>query len=292
MYILLSIVIGLLFAASGVSYKISSMGKVYPIQSASFLSLAGAIVFAILGRDEWRYLSWQLLFAGMIFGVTNYLGVRLLRLALNWGPLSPAWCASALNFVLVIIYAAVFLGEKLSIWQYGTVFCTIGAVIAAACNTSGGKKAESLKHRLTYGFLLIAILVCLSVLSVGLKYYSVTCEAGTDIPVVARSGNVLMSLTYVFLGLSSALDLTLSRSWRINKYAWIGAGMLSVTTILAFFITILIVAKTPAVTLFVLSNATSILGVGLMSVFFMKEKRTTAWYFTVGFALLAILLNR
>ena len=289
---ILSILAGALTGGCGIGYKIGGMGNVYPIQAAAFLSVFGTVIFGLLGWNEWQNLTLFTVLGGAVFGLTQYLGIRLLRVALKLGPLSPAWCAQSLNFIPVILYSRLFLGEKLSFWQNFALFFTICAILAAACNTSGGKKTESLKGRLLYGGLLIAILVCISILNVGLKYAAVTIPAGGNGTLLAINGNLIMCFTYIFIGLGSSLDLTLSHSWQINKYAWIGGGIVTVCALCSFILALIVVPRAPAVVFFALSNASSILTAGLLSTFFMKEKRTFSWYLTIIFSLLDIVFNR
>ena len=289
---ILSILAGALTGGCGIGYKIGGMGNVYPIQSAAFLSVFGMIVFGLLGWNEWKDLTLFAVFGGAIFGLTQYLGIRLLRVALKLGPLSPAWCAQSLNFIPVIIYSGIFLGEKLSFWQYFALFFTVCSILAAACNTSGGKKTDSFKGRLIYGGLLVAILVCISILNVGLKYAAVTIQGVSGKNLLAINGNLIMCFTYVFIGLGASIDLTLSRSWQINKYAWTGGAIVTVCALFSFVLALFVVPRAPAVVFFALSNASSILTAGLLSTFFMKEKRTFCWYLTIIFSVLAILFNR
>ena len=292
MNVFLSILAGTLTGGCGIGYKIGGMGNVYPIQAAAFLSVFGTIVFGILGWNEWKDICLFTVAGGAFFGVTQYLGIRLLRTALKLGPLSPAWCAQSLNFIPVIIYSCTCLKENLSFWQSFALFFTICAIFAAACNTSGGKRAESLKGRLAYGGLLVSILVCISILNVGLKYGAVNIHPATGRTLLASNGNLIMCVTYLFLGLSSALDLTISKSWRFNKFAFYGGGIVTVCALLSFVFALIVVPRAPAVVFFALSNASSILTAGLLSTIFMKEKRTKAWYCTIIFSLLAILFNR
>lgn len=292
MNVLLSLLAGSLTGCCGIGYKIGGKGNVYPIQSAAFLSVFGMIVFGLLGWNEWKELCAFTVWGGIFFGVTQYLGIRLLRAALKLGPLSPAWCAQSLNFIPVIMYSCTFLNERLSFWQYFALLFTICAILSAACNTSGGKKTESLKGKLAYGGLLIAILVCISILNVGLKYAAVTANTAGGRTILESNGNLILCFTYIFIFLSASADLTLSRSWQWNKYAWMGGGIVTTGALFSFVLALYVVPRAPAVIFFAMSNASSILTAGLLSTFFMKEKRTKYWYMTILFSLLAIIFNR
>jgi hypothetical protein len=291
MVITISLIIGVMFALCGTAYKIGSFGNVYPIQSATVLSIFGMIFFGIKACATWGNITLWMVFAGLLFGVTQYLAIRLIRVALTLGPLSPAWCASSLTFVPVIVYAGIFMGEKLSILQYFSLAATFGAILAGALVHDGGKHGLKLKNKIIYGILLFFILASGSILNIGLKFCSAFIEPGTQVNMLQNGGNVIMFFTYLFLGLSSAIDLTISKSWRWNKFAYWGGALLSIGAVGGFALSLAII-EAPAVFVFALSNSASILITTLISIFFMHEKRTISWYFTVGFSLLAILLNR
>jgi hypothetical protein len=249
------------------------------------------IFFGIKACATWGNITLWMVVAGLLFGVTQYLAIRLIRVALTLGPLSPAWCASSLTFVPVIVYAGTFMGEKLSILQYFSLAATFGAILAGALGHDGGKHGLKLKNKIIYGILLFFILASGSILNIGLKFCSAFIEPGTQVNMLQNGGNVIMFFTYLFLGLSSAIDLTISKSWRWNKFAYWGGALLSIGAVGGFALSLAII-EAPAVFVFALSNSASILITTLISIFFMHENRTISWYFTVGFSLLAILLNR
>jgi len=292
MNILLCVFIGILHALCGVAYRIGSLGKVKSVESGFMLSVAGCAVFAVLGFHEWQYLSWRVFLCGAVFGITQYAAVRLFTSALKCGPLSPVWCVQSMNFVPVIFYASLFLGEKMSWFQYCSVFATAGALVTASFGADGGQVQTTWKQRIRYGALLLAILVFISVMNVGLKFCSVYCEPGASVNMADRTGNLLFFFIYLFIGIGSAADLIAGRSWVNSKYAYISGGLLALCAVSSYVVMISIVASTPAVTLFAVSSATGILGASLLSVLCFHEMRTISWYFTVGFSLLAILLNR
>jgi hypothetical protein len=183
------------------------------------------------------------------------------------------------------------MGEKLSILQYFSLAATFGAILAGALGHDGGKHGLNLKNKIIYGILLFFILASGSILNIGLKFCSAFIEPGTQVNMLQNGSNVIMFFTYLFLGLSSAIDLTISKSWRWNKFAYWGGALLSIGAVGGFALSLAII-EAPAVFVFALSNSASILITTLISIFFMHEKRTISWYFTVGFSLLAILLNR
>jgi len=291
MALFLVIFIGALYAGCGVAYKIGSEGKVPSIESAVTLSFFGFILFGLMGYSEWSTMTPGLYLAGALFGLTQFLGCRLILNALKMGPLSPVWCAQSLSFVPVIIYSALFLGESFSSFQYISLVATFGAILAAAWG-GGGKHVAGLRQHLVFGAVLVTILVSLSVLSLGLKFCSAHTEVGTTASISDLHGNALMALTYLFIGLCGFVDLTLRKAWVVNRQAVTSGALLTVCALSAFALTLSIVSKVPAVLLFAGSSAVSILGACLISTFCFREKRTTGWYLTLGMSLLAILFNR
>jgi len=289
---LLCIIIGLCSGGCGISYKIGSLGKIYPIQGSTVLSLIGTFYFGFLAHAEWSHCTWQVVLTGAIFGLTQYLGIRLLRMALQRGPLSPAWCAQAMNFVPAIIYSAKYLGETLKPLQYGAIAATVCAILAASFGADGGNKANSKKQVFTYGLLLVGILLSLSVINIGMKFCTAYCVPGEAAPMMQQTGKLIMTFTYLFLGLAGATELTIKHHWLWNRYAVLCSAGVTFCALTAYTITVSIVCKVPAVTLFSVNYATSILTASLSSVFFFRERKSLAWCLTVGFAVLAIILNR
>ena len=78
----------------------------------------------------------------------------------------------------------------------------------------------------------------------------------------------------------------------LNRNAFWGGALLALGASSGYGLQLYLVDKASAVTVFALGNTVSILGTALMSATIFREKRSKSWYFTVGFSLLAILLNR
>ena len=288
----LSILSGVFSAVIGIGYRIGSKGKVYPIQAALLLDAAGIIIFSSLGK--WQYdLPASVWLCGIIAGLTQYAAIRLLREALQRGPLSPAWCAIGLSFIPVLIYCWFFRGETPTVWQILSVCATVGAIVAASIGNAkaagNGQKLENKKAALIYGILLISILFSSSVIYIILKAASYIRY--NDMTLLGCFGNQIMTITYLFLMLPSVFDLSLSNTWQFNKYFWFGGLLVAVGGIGSFGIQLLIM-NAPAVVVFALSGVTSLLAASLTSVYVFHEKRTVYWYVTVLLAVAAILCNR
>ncbi|MBR2508943.1 MAG: hypothetical protein IKB71_04285 [Lentisphaeria bacterium] len=279
------ILAGIFAGFVGIGYRIGSKGKVFPIQTALLLDAIGIVLFSWLGK--WQYDmplgGWG---AGIVSGLTQYAAIRLLRMALQKGPLSPAWCAVGLAFVPVLVYCWFFCGEKPTVCQIFSVIATVGAIVAASIGNGkaagGGHKLESKEAGIFYGILLVVIM-----LFVGISSYFLNIAA----TLLDAFGNQIMAVTYLFMLLPTVLDLSLSKTWQINRYFWLGGIFTAVGGIGAFGIQLLIM-NAPAVVVFALPGVTSLLFVSLTSVFVFREIRTYYWYATVILAVAAILLNR
>ena len=287
----LGILAGIFAGLVGIGYRIGSKGKVFPIQTASLLEVVGVVFFSMLAR--WQYdLPLAAWVCGILAGLTQYAAIRLLRLALQKGPLSPAWCAIGLSFVPVVIYCWLFHNENLTIWQILSVVAAVGSIVAASIGNGkaagGGHKLESKKAAVVYGILLILILLFVSIISVVLK-------AANFIPygngsLLSNFGNQIMAITYLFMLLPTVLDLSLSKTWQINRNFWFGGVFVAIGGTGAFGIQLLIM-DAPSVIVFALSGVASLLFASFTSVFVFHEKRTYYWYATIIFAITSILLN-
>lgn len=291
--ILLSLLAGVMFAFSGIAYRIGTTGNVQPIQCGVGLSFIGFVGFGLIGYQEWQNLDLRLMMIITVTGITQYLVVALLRYAFKIGPLSPVWCAVSLGFIPVIIYSALVHGEQLSIWQYISIAATIGAIISASFTTKDDVKRESSSgEKIIYCLLLLVLVLFNSTLSMALKLCTKLTLADGSMDYTKACGNVILSLVYFFIMALGAIDLTVRKKWVFNRYAWYGSGLLAIGACSGYGLQLYLVDRAPAVIVFALSNTVSILGAALISVLVFKEKITRSWYFTIGFSIAAIILNR
>lgn len=288
----LAVVAGVFSAFIGIGYRIGAKGKVFPIQAALILDVVGIIFFSTMGK--WQYdMPWIVWFFGIFSGLTQYATIRILRAALQRGPLSPAWCAVGLSFVPALVYCWFFRSETPTVCQVLSVMATAGAIIVAsignAKSAGTGHRLESRKEGVVYGILLTAIVVFCGIIYIILKVASYWKFGDTTL--VAAFGNQIMALTYLFIMLPSLVDLSVSKTWHINKYFWFGGFFVMIGGIGSYGLQLLIM-DAPAVIVFALTGVVSVLCASLTSVFVFHEKRTYYWYATVILAVLAVLLNR
>ena len=115
---------------------------------------------------------------------------------------------------------------------------------------------------------------------------------GTQITWSARYGNVIVALVYFTMLVCGVIELTAGKKWVFNRHAFWGGALLALGASSGYGLQLFLVGRASAVTVFALGNTVSILGTALLSVFILREKTSKSWFFTVGFSILAILLNR
>lgn len=289
----LGIIAGVFTALIGIGYRIGSKGKVFPIQTAMLLYVAGFVFFS--WRSAWNCnMPGMVWFFGILAGITQYATVRILREVLQRGPLSPAWCAVGLSFVPALVYCWFFEGENPTKLQLVSVAATFGAIVVASIGnaktaSASAHKIESGREMVIYGILLTAILLFCGIIYIVLKMANYIAVG--DSTMFKLYGNQIMALTYVFMFFPSTIDLSISKTWRLNRYFLYGAIFLAVGGIGSYGIQLFIM-DAPAVVVFALPGVTSVLLASLISVLCFHEKRTVYWYVTIGLAIIAIITNR
>lgn len=310
-----SILCGFCSAMLGVGYRIGSADKVFPLQTVSAVSVAGMILFGWWGRGEWSGAPMSVYVIGILLGGSQYVVIRLMRTALQWGPLSPLWCAVMLNFIPVIIYSSLFLHEPMSRWQLLSVVTAAGAVIAAsrsgqsvprkppaqavatATATGGRSRVQTTitgifsRPAVRYGILLALITISSGVTAVCLKISGAI--AAPDGRMLSESyRNILVFMLYFFLLLPAVIDLSYCRSWRWKARGfYTGALVGSVGSLAGLWLQIRLMVE-PAALVFPLTSSASILCASLTSTIFFGEKRTLSWLLTIIFALAAIACSK
>ena len=290
---ILAILSGVSMGVGGLAYRIGDRGRVLPVQLMTTMGLCGCLLFAFLARGEWAAFSPIAALLGVVSGVTQYATIRLLKEAMRRGPLAPPWCAISLGgFVPVIVFSFLFLNERPGAWQLASVLCSCIAIAAASLGQrGGGGRSSGVRQMALYGLLLISLLLTVGVLNILLKYALTLPGAHAGENLMQSNGRVLMFFAYAGIAISSATDVTLSRKWVFNRYAWFGSLVLTVGGLGAYLL-ILSILDLPAVTVFTLCNIVSILTVALGSVLIFGEKTSRSWYAMLALSLLAILLNR
>ena len=281
----LIILTGLVSAVSGVALRLAQDKKLLPSHLLMMTGFCGAIYFGIRGHAEWAHISWPAMIIGIAGGATQYIPVRLFKRALELGPLSPAWCTLALGeFVPVIVFSLLFLGEELTVCRGFSLAATFIAIIFASLGGEAQKQRRfEWRKQLVYLGYLVVIFLMAGVLGIGLKY-----GANGEL---AGSQNVVMCLVYLMLFLMPVVEITATHKWTCAADFWICGGLFTLACLVQYSL-ILILVSLPAILVFALSNTVSLLAAAIFSTCFFHEKRTWQWYAMLSSALTAILLNR
>jgi len=124
---------GLSLALIGVAFRLGQSKNVVPLHIATSIGICGALFFGV--QMKWSLLAEIPLFIyimALIVALGQILAMELTKASLKRGPLSPVWCALNLNFLVVIIYAALVYGEAVRLFQALALISGLLCVIAAS----------------------------------------------------------------------------------------------------------------------------------------------------------------
>ena len=281
----LVILSGLVAAASGAILRWIQNKDLLPSHLMMMTGFCGAIYFGIRAHAEWHELCWLAVAIGVVGGATQYLPVRLFKRALELGPLSPAWCVFSLaEFVPVIIFSLLFMGEHPTTCRWFSLLATFVAIVFASMGEESTEHRRSTwRSRLVYLFYLVVIFVMAGMLSIGLKYSSTGA--------LENQQNIIMCFVYFMMFLLPVIEITAVKRWTFSKDFWICGGSFTAACLTQFTL-ILFLVTLPAALVFALSSTVSLLAATLFSTFVFREKRTPQWYAMLAASIIAILLNR
>jgi drug/metabolite transporter (DMT)-like permease len=222
--------------------------------------------------------------------------MHLVKIALARGPLSPLWAAMNLTFLPVIVYSAVVFAEPITGFQVAAIVAGILCVTFAAWTQRGEQPGsqqalQGARPKLIYALLLLAILLGNSLVFIVIKDLG-TRPVSLDSTLtflVAYTGPVYF-IMYASLGLFSGLTAWMQKAkpQKIGDLLWIGS--LAAAGSISGLLLLKVCVPLPAAVVFTISGVTTIVGGALASVIFFGEAVFWAWYGTVGFGLLAVLL--
>ena len=289
----LAVLSGLGFAGLGVSFRLGQAKGLSPAHVALVIGVVGSAVFGSQVGGAPRpapALIWAL---GLAFGATQYLAVKLFRIALARGPLSPMWCAANLGFIIAVIYSRLFLGEQPTPMQYVGVAAAVACVLVA---TLGQPQAESagtglrrLRTGADYGIILVLILGLTGLSPVFLKYLNAR-PFGAGRTYLTAFSDLYLLLFYGSFGLLAAGDLLVTRALGGRWRAMLAAGGLGAAGSVVGLWAWATACGLPAAVVFTVTSVVSIVVAAVVSVLAFKEKASLGWYATIGLAGLAVVL--
>ena len=291
----LAVLSGAFFSLIGISYRIGQSRLVRPEPIAAFVGLAGVIVFALRTRGiDYGSVPAVVIALGAIVGAAQYILVKLVRVALARGPLSPLWCVLSLSSMPAVVAARFAFGEELAPLQMVGLALTVVCVAFGSRlqqQPAGGpqRAAAAGRRAFVYVIILFATLAINSTSAIALNYLGRTPGAGAASH-MHRFGEPYLLTFYLALCVPLWLDVVLSRRGGV-RWSWAAPlGMLAATGSIVGMSMWRVCAPMPAATLFTVANVVSILSASLVSVVFFAERRPAAWYAMIASGVTAVVL--
>jgi drug/metabolite transporter (DMT)-like permease len=282
---------GLAFALLGVAYRTGAARGVAANQIITAVGLAGALFFGSQVRGGFESISGKLWALGVVAGVTQYLTILLLGLALKWGPLSPVWSATMLSFVPVAVYGWAALGEPLSGVQLSGVAAGVLCVITGACQRQPATAEHPHAVRfLPYAATLSGVFLLNAVGNVALKHVG-SGAAAADGTMLGGERAAFLTVMFISVGLCTGAHSVWREGLRRPPVRAVAPvllavlGSLSGNLLLAAGVPLL-----PAAAIFTSSSIASILGAALISVLVFQERAGRAWWTMMACGLAAVVL--
>jgi hypothetical protein len=290
----LAAVSGLSLSLIGIAFRLGQSKNVVPLHIATSMGICGMIFFGV--QMDWGLMKEIPLFIyglALINALGQIVAMELTKASLKRGPLSPVWCALNLNFLVVIIYAAVVYQEAVHLFQALALVSGLLCVVAASNleNEDGGDgKETALKDKILYGLMLIIILFSNSIVFLTIRDLGSRMVPGD---VVSYLGKYLPNIYFILYAMMALVCGTVVSFQKIKPESTgtlIRLGLMGGVGSIAGLFLLSLCAPYPAAFVFTINGMITILAGALASVFFFGEKRTTAWYFTIGFGILAVIL--
>ena len=265
---------------------------ILPLHIVVFLAGGGALFF---GVRSWgiplRQVPLRVVIYGVGSGLSQFLLVRVIDEALKMGPLSPVWCALSLSIIPTIVFASVFLGEKLGRMQVLAMVSGVLCVLAAsgAQQQPAGEARALANTWLAYVgvLLLIPTFNCISQIAIKDMNHRPHRAGGR---LIDHFNALFLMLMYLCLWLGAVAYLLATRNVNVPLMPTAGLGLLAAAGSISGMAALTACARLPAAILFTLSSVVSILATAIVSTSAFGEERSVCWFGTVGFAVLTVVL--
>ncbi|MDD5582702.1 MAG: hypothetical protein PHS99_05785 [Candidatus Marinimicrobia bacterium] len=291
---LLAALSGLSLSLIGIAFKLGQSKNVVPLHIATSIGICGMIFFGI--QANWTLMKEIPLFIyglALINALGQIIAMELTKASLKRGPLSPVWCALNLNFLVVIIYAAVVYNETIHFFQILALVSGLLCVLAASNlgndENEKGKKG-SLKDKFLYGFMLIIILFSNSIVFLTIRDLGSRMIPGENATYLGKYLPNIYFILYAMMAIVCGAVVSLQKVKPESTGSLIKLGLMGGVGSIAGLFLLSLCARYPAAFVFTINGMITILAGTLASSFFFGEKRTLAWYLTISFGILAVIL--
>ena len=294
--VLLTVLSGIGFGLIGIMFRMGQNRNVIPIHISMCMGIAGAIFFGVqLNWHQLFHLPLLALLLPVISSFGNLASMHFTKVSLSRGPLSPLWCAMNLTFLTVVIYSSIVFSEAILPFQFAALVSGILCVVFASNlgNQSKSDNAEpySSKDKIIYAGALLIVLLGNSMAFVIIKDLGTrTIASSTNVTYLMEYRTSIYVLMYLSMAIS-CLGLVGIQKAKPDSYVdLIKFGLIAAFGSIVGMLLLGFAAALPAALIFTINGMISILIGVIVSVLAFGEKRTPAWYGTVGFGILAVIL--
>ncbi|MCK4641930.1 MAG: hypothetical protein KAU06_11370 [Candidatus Marinimicrobia bacterium] len=297
--VMLAVLSGVGFGLIGITFRMGQSRNVIPLHISMCMGIAGCVFFGI-------QVNWQSFFSLPLLAVLlpvisafgNLASMHFTKVSLSRGPLSPLWCAMNLTFLIVVIYSAFAFSETILPFQFAALVAGILCVIFASnlgnqpdTEKKGPKPERSGKDKFIYAGSLLIVLLGNSTAFVIIKDLGTRLIPGSaELTYLVEYRSSIFFLMYSSMAIT-CLVLVLIQKAKPNKIGdLIRLGTLAAGGSIVGMFLLGLAAALPAALIFTINGMIAILIGVIASVVAFGEKRTPAWYGTVGFGILAVIL--
>lgn len=291
---MLAVAAGVSFALIGITYKMGQSRGVLPAQVMLVMSAIGGLVYGARAATlDLSPMPRSIVLLGIGVGLTQWMALQLVSAALRKGPLSAAWCAISLSFLLVFPYALVVFGRSPGFFQLASAVLAALCVISASLNqgSSGGLDTGPKPgwKSLWYLLLLVALLLVNSVISIG--QYDLSQRHAGEATLLGLYSSVFYSVLYATLVITLLTQLLLQRRLHPRRGAMWRLGLLAGAGSVAGLYTQGVAVGLAGPVIYAIGGAAGLIFTALVAAVAFKEQRTLLWYATIALGAAAVVMG-
>ncbi|GEM_PF-486499 len=295
--VLLTVISGIGFGLIGIMFRMGQNRNVIPIHISMCMGIAGAIFFGVqVHWHQFFHLPLLALLLPIISSLGNLASMHFTKVSLSKGPLSPLWCAMNLTFLIVVVYSSIIFSETILPFQIAALVAGV-LCVGFASNLGNEPKnddtdpARSTNDKLIYAGALLIVLLGNSMAFVILKDLGTrTIATGINTTYLMEYRSSIYFLMYLSMAITCLALVLIQKAKPDSIGDLLKFGSVAAIGSIVGMLLLGFAAALPAAFIFTINGMISILVGVIASVAAFGEKRTPAWYGTVGFGILAVIL--
>ena len=295
--ILLTVISGVGFGIIGIMFRMGQNRNVIPLHISMCMGIAGAIFFGVqVNWGQFFHLPLLVFLLPIISSFGNLASMHFTKVSLSKGPLSPLWCAMNLTFLTVVIYSSIVFSEAILPFQFAALVAGILCVIFASNlgnepKSDNSDQSRSKKDKLIYAGALLIVLLGNSMAFVIIKDLGTrTIAPGISTTYLMEYRSSIFFMMYLSMAITCFALVVIQKAKPDSIGDLIKIGSIAAVGSIVGMLLLGFAAALPAALIFTINGMISILVGVIASVAAFGEKRTPAWYGTVGFGILAVIL--